>query len=224
MKTARQPAPRWRRPRLIAATVALSASLLGPGLPLHGVVAQPHPPPPVGLPDCRIGDTPAPLHGYDDWAGTLLDTEHRLASDYRPPDLVEVRDGERSVPVRALVVDDLRAMLDAAQRDGTRIGLTSGYRSHRQQADLFERISPGTTATSVVRRRPRSGPRASAHASFCGSRASRASNQPVLCRPAATPLTVRWTSRSSSGRWGSSSGRARRRPSRSTCSSDSEST
>ena len=48
--------------------------------------------------------------------------------------------------------------------------------------------------------------------------------QPVFWSPAATPLTVSWTSRSTRSRSGSSAGSARSRASSRTCSSESEST
>jgi hypothetical protein len=60
--------------------------------------------------------------------------ERALPAGYEPSDL------NRSTgrPVRALVVPDLRALIDAAAADGVEIAVVSGYRSPAQQAEAFE--------------------------------------------------------------------------------------
>jgi D-alanyl-D-alanine carboxypeptidase len=130
--------PTVRRRGVAAALLAISAAVIGPGLAHRIVLAQPGPPP-ADMPACRIGDLAATATGYNQWAETLLDTEHRLDSDYRPPDLVQVDGARRAIKLRSLVVPDLRAMLDAAHDDGVRIELNSGYRGYGTQAAIFER-------------------------------------------------------------------------------------
>lgn len=131
--------PSIRGRGVAAALLALSAAILGPGLAQRIVLAQPGPPPPIGIPACRIGDRPAVATGYGQWAETLLDTEHRLAADYRPPDLVDVTGDGHALELRSFVLPDLDSMLAAARADGARIELNSGYRSFHAQAAIFDR-------------------------------------------------------------------------------------
>jgi D-alanyl-D-alanine carboxypeptidase len=60
--------------------------------------------------------------------------ERALPAGYEPTDL----DRSTGRPVRALVVPDLRALIDAAAADGVEIAVVSGYRSPEQQAEAFE--------------------------------------------------------------------------------------
>jgi LAS superfamily LD-carboxypeptidase LdcB len=66
----------------------------------------------------------------------LLAVSHQraLPDGYEPPDLTRV--GGRSV--RALVLPDLAAMIDAAAADGVEIAVISAYRSPAEQARAFE--------------------------------------------------------------------------------------
>lgn len=57
-----------------------------------------------------------------------------LPEGYRPPDLTRVG-GQL---VRALVVPDLHAMIDAAASEGVELAVVSGYRSPEDQAEAFE--------------------------------------------------------------------------------------
>jgi hypothetical protein len=91
------------------------------------------------LPECRLADIPTVPNGYDDWSTTLVDWLLTVGKDYVPPDLVSVRKAgiAGSGYVRSLVIDDLRAMGEAAAKNGTPIGSWSAYRSYQQQVELF---------------------------------------------------------------------------------------
>lgn len=60
----------------------------------------------------------------------VVNKQHPVAAAHVPPDLVEV-DGVR---LRADVVPDLAAMVEAAAADGARLEVRSGYRSYDEQA------------------------------------------------------------------------------------------
>jgi D-alanyl-D-alanine carboxypeptidase len=91
------------------------------------------------LPDCRIADVLTAPRGYDDWSTTLVDWILSVGPDYKPPDLVSVREGGVSGGgyVRKVAIADLRAMAAAARRHGTPLVAWSPYRSYKQQAKLF---------------------------------------------------------------------------------------
>ena len=57
-----------------------------------------------------------------------------LPDGYEPPDLTRAA----GRPVRQIVVDDLRAMVDAAAADGVELATISAYRSPGEQAAAFE--------------------------------------------------------------------------------------
>lgn len=107
-------------------------------------VAKPAPP----LPACTYADDPALNTGYDDWALTLLDTQFGLPSDYEPPDLVDVSTALASaapgayvapegIQLRAVLLDDLRAMFVAAEAAGVHLAVQSAYRSYSYQESTF---------------------------------------------------------------------------------------
>ena len=92
------------------------------------------------LPKCVIGHVRTTLGGFDDWGKTLLDWTYALPKPYEPPDLVSVAeaglaDGPR---VRALVIDDLSAMVTAAAGAGAPLEANSAYRSYGLQASSFK--------------------------------------------------------------------------------------
>ena len=91
------------------------------------------------LPDCRLDDILTEPRDYDDWETTLVDWILTLGSKYRPKDLVSVREGGVAGGglIRAVVIDDLRAMADAAEENGTPLVAWSPYRSYKQQVELF---------------------------------------------------------------------------------------
>jgi len=120
---------RWGR-RLSAALAAwlLALSALGPSVSLAG-----------DLPACRYDDLPTKYQKYRDWQRTLLDTIYLLSADYAPPDLVRTSEaglGDAHF-VRRVMVDDLRAMADAAAGDGAPFVIQSAYRSYEGQVMTF---------------------------------------------------------------------------------------
>jgi zinc D-Ala-D-Ala carboxypeptidase len=106
--------------------------------------APPPPPPPAFQADCSVADEPAEGDPTTDWATVVVDRQHGLPADYVPADLVDVveagfGDGEGAGDkVREIVVDDLAALRQAAEDNGTPLVLVSAYRSYDYQARLFE--------------------------------------------------------------------------------------
>ena len=121
-------------------TIPAAAVRPFPGAPgALAAVANPPLASPRPLPPCTYADVLAEKAGYADWARTLVDTTYTLPRSYVPPDLVPVsRAGTAgSGYVRAIVVDDLRALARAARRAGTPLAVRSAYRSYRRQASVF---------------------------------------------------------------------------------------
>jgi D-alanyl-D-alanine carboxypeptidase len=93
-----------------------------------------------------------------DAAVLLLDLEWRLPEGYAPSDLVGVAtagfDGDHRV--RAVVVDDLRALREAALVAGVHLAVQSGYRSETYQAQVHEgwRAALGAERAALVSARP----------------------------------------------------------------------
>lgn len=100
---------------------------------------------PAALPMCAVADEPALASGYDDWRLTLLDTRFALPETYQPPDLVALTaafpagsaDSAAGL-LRALVIEDLRAMVSDAAAAGHQLAVQSAYRDYRYQADTFQ--------------------------------------------------------------------------------------
>ncbi len=92
------------------------------------------------LPACRYDDLATSHTDYADWQTTLLDTLYRVPDAYVPPDLVSAAQAGLggSYQVRALVVDDLRALVTAAAAAGVPVELQSAYRSYDYQTRTFE--------------------------------------------------------------------------------------
>ena len=91
------------------------------------------------VPDCRLDDIMTVPNDYDSWSTTLVDWLLRVPRDYRPPDLVPVGEAGIAGPgrIRAVAIDDLSALADAAARNGTPISVNSPYRSYREQVASF---------------------------------------------------------------------------------------
>lgn len=91
------------------------------------------------LPACRYDDILTSPRGYDDWEVTLVDTILRVPKTYAPSDLVSVSTAGIAGrgKVRAVVIDDLRAMSEAASLAGNPIGVRSAYRSYETQQTVF---------------------------------------------------------------------------------------
>ncbi|CAI8010435.1 Lon protease [Geodia barretti] len=72
----------------------------------------------------------------------LVDKQHALSQDYRPPDLVDLDNRGLTVTrpsmlLRALALPDLVAMTQAARLAGTDVTISSTYRSYARQSFLF---------------------------------------------------------------------------------------
>ena len=129
-------------PSLRALAVAL---VLGSGL-----LAVPAAAPPVAvgagpLPPCKLLDILTIPRGYDDWKTTLVDWNLSVGRDYKPPDLVSISAAGLTGggQIREVAFDDLKAMADAARKNGTPLGNVSAYRSYRTQKALFNGYADG---------------------------------------------------------------------------------
>lgn len=113
---------------------------------------------PPGVPPCVLGDRVTAADPDRDAATLLLDLEWRLPHGYAPTDLVDV--AAAGFPgghlVRAVVVDDLRALRAAAEAAGVRLAVQSAYRSEAYQARVHEgwRASLGAERAAEVSARP----------------------------------------------------------------------
>jgi D-alanyl-D-alanine carboxypeptidase len=100
---------------------------------------RPTPPP---LAACEYADVPATRTAYDDWAATLVDTSFKLDAAYVPPDLVPVSEAGVSGTgsVRALAIDDLRSLVEAARAAGLTPKVNSAYRSFEEQGAIYDEM------------------------------------------------------------------------------------
>ena len=120
--------------------------------------AQDAPATPPAPPACVVADRVVDADPDADAATLLLDLEWRLPEGYAPSDLVDVAAagfaGEHRV--RAAVVDDLRALREAAAAHGVFLAVQSGYRSEVYQARIHEgwRASLGAERAARVSARP----------------------------------------------------------------------
>lgn len=94
-------------------------------------------------PPCTTGDVVVEENPATEWATVIVDTERALPDWYVPPDLTNISEAgfpfTDGLAVRAVVLQDLAAMREAAEANGTPIAILAAYRSYQQQADLFER-------------------------------------------------------------------------------------
>ncbi|MFL6205142.1 MAG: D-alanyl-D-alanine carboxypeptidase family protein, partial [Acidimicrobiales bacterium] len=97
------------------------------------------PPPPA----CAEADVVVPDNPNTAWATVLIDTARALPDWYAPGDLHNIADAgfpfTDGLAVRGLVVADLGALREAAAANGTPLSILAAFRSHAQQADLFDR-------------------------------------------------------------------------------------
>lgn len=91
------------------------------------------------LPACEYQDIQTRFGKVREWRRTMVDTNLRVGSGYRPFDLVSVSLAGigGSGQVRRAVIDDLRAMASAAKKAGKEIAVRSAYRSYSQQVAVF---------------------------------------------------------------------------------------
>jgi zinc D-Ala-D-Ala carboxypeptidase len=92
-------------------------------------------------PECADGDVPVTQDPATQWDSLIVDTERALPADYAPNDLVNVSEAgfPLGTAVRGFVIDDLRALREAAQANGTPISVIVGFRSYAEQTDLYNR-------------------------------------------------------------------------------------
>lgn len=97
------------------------------------------------LPLCTVADDQAAAAGYGEWRTTLLDTRFRLDETYEPPDLVPTSaafppgsQAHGGGTLRALVIDDLRALVSDAAAAGFDLAIQSAYRSFAYQETTFQ--------------------------------------------------------------------------------------
>ena len=126
--TARAPAKQLLGRLLAATALAWGASAAATG------TSATDPPP------CSYGDTLLAGDPWNDHAELLLDTTYRLPETPDPPDLVSVRGAgfDSDHRVRAVLVDDLRALRTAAEAAGVALAVQSAYRSFAYQRQVFD--------------------------------------------------------------------------------------
>jgi D-alanyl-D-alanine carboxypeptidase len=134
---------------------ALLALALG-GLAAPAVAQDP--PALAAVPACVVADRVVAADPDADAATLLLDLEWRLPEGYAPTDLVGIATAgfEGELQVRAVVVDDLRALREAAVAAGVRLAVQSAYRSEAYQARVHDgwRTALGAERAALVSARP----------------------------------------------------------------------
>lgn len=125
--------------------------------------AGPTPPPVQYVADyCLARDWLTPYYSYEAHALTVLDPTYALPADYAPPDLVSISTtglvSERGDElIRAVLVEDLRALQQAASAAGLSLLVESGYRSFGQQQQTLDSWVARIGYDAAVRRVARPG-------------------------------------------------------------------
>ncbi|HEX8803452.1 MAG TPA: M15 family metallopeptidase [Acidimicrobiales bacterium] len=105
--------------------------------------------------ECSTGDEPVTTDPLTRWATVVVDTEHRLPSNFEPPDLVDIATAgfpSTGDTIRRVAVSDLAALRQGAEANGTPISVVSAYRSYRYQQDLFNaRVAEAGLAEATAR-------------------------------------------------------------------------
>ena len=91
------------------------------------------------LPACAFADAPSRSDPWRQWNSLVLDTSTALGPKDVPPDLVDTAQAGLNGGhlVRAIVIDDLRAMARAARASGAGLAIQSAFRSYAEQAQTF---------------------------------------------------------------------------------------
>lgn len=86
-------------------------------------------------PPCEVGESVLAGDPIQDHATLVLDLLWRLPPGFEPSDLVRIREAgfDADLWVRAVVIDDLQAMREAAEADGLGLAVQSAYRSEVYQ-------------------------------------------------------------------------------------------
>lgn len=94
----------------------------------------------IVVPACAIGDANAAGDPAEDWATIVVDANLGLPSDFEPPDLVDASAAgfDTGDQIREIIVDDLDALRQAAEDNGTPLGLISAYRTYSYQKGLYD--------------------------------------------------------------------------------------
>lgn len=149
----RQPAHVYRLRRAVAATavvlvvfVGLRLAGVGTGSSEEASPTTTTAPTTTTVPDppaCATGDVVTVDNPVTAWSTVIVDTERALPDWFAPPDLTNISEAgfpfTDGVALRALVMDDLGALREAAAANGTPISVIAAYRSFAQQKDLFDR-------------------------------------------------------------------------------------
>ena len=101
----------------------------------------------AALPACRYASRKTRFRSPKQWKKTLLDTNLRIPRDYKPWDLVSVKQANiaGSGKVRKKMIADLRALGKAARKAGKPLAVRSAWRSYDYQKALFDDGIPLTS-------------------------------------------------------------------------------
>ena len=180
--TAHQPSPLHARRATVATTLAVVGMMV-----VGSAVARSSTRAVGALPACRYADLLTSPRGYGDWQITLVDTILSVTQSYVPPDLVSVSEAglAGNGRVRSIVVDDLRAMHEAAAAAGAGIGIESAYRSYADQKQLFDAwVKQYGYSRALMSRHGRATPdTSSASRSTSGATRRRRARSAPRCRP-----------------------------------------
>jgi D-alanyl-D-alanine carboxypeptidase len=136
--------------RRVVATALSLLLLVSAGIPAYAADPETATSPPtiesalgtakVRLPACGVGDEMTRYTKVKEWKRTLLDTNLRLPREYRPWDLVSVKQAgiAGSGRVRKRMIKDLRALAQAARKAGKPLAVRSAWRSYEYQQALFD--------------------------------------------------------------------------------------
>lgn len=115
----------------------------------------------VTPPPCTSGDLVIAEDPDTAWATVMVDTARRLPASYSPADLVPASGagfavGE-GVLVRSFLIDDLRALRQAAADNGTPVTMLAAYRSFDAQQQILDQRIAEFGEEEALRRAARPG-------------------------------------------------------------------
>lgn len=150
----RLPPQVYRRRRAVVASAVLLVGLAGARLlgvgggDGGGSTATPTTDPTVTTttvvpepPECADGDIPVRQDPDEQWATVLVDRTRAIDAGHGPGDLHDISEAgftPDEETLRGFVMEDLRAMREAAEANGTPFGVIAGYRSYPEQVQLFD--------------------------------------------------------------------------------------
>ena len=93
-------------------------------------------------PQCTTGDVVIAEDPDTAWATVVVDTNRGIQASYAPVDLSPIAEAgfgsSEGLSVRALMIDDLRALREAAAANGTPIAVLAAYRSYESQQQILD--------------------------------------------------------------------------------------